>query len=62
MQSGSDDLLYHHRIPTNGYLLGTIYLGELVQGRALGPLRSASLLAGFGEIPQSHWVDSHDML
>jgi hypothetical protein len=53
MRSGVDDLLYHHRIPADGYLLGTIYLGKLVQGRALGPLHSASLLAGFGEIPQS---------
>ena len=62
MLSGVDDLLYHHRIPTDEYLLGMIYLSKLKQGRALGHLHSASLLAGFGGVPQSQRVDSHAML
>ncbi len=62
MQSGVDDLLYQHRVSTDGCLLGTIYLGKLVQGQAIGPMRSASLLTGLGGIPQSHRVDSHAML
>ena len=62
MRSEVDDLVYQHGFLTDGCLLGTIYLGKLLQGQAIGPLRSASLLTGFGGIPQCHWVDSHAML